>query len=200
VRVALALLALFACLLLQGCGATGALHSQFGVAVGNNFGDEPRDFSETQAVAELGYVQGGLKADTPRWSFGGTSYLMITEDLRPGIKAIARRRLAHNVSLDISAGPMITYDSSGLFNGFTGGVALNVSFLTLRSEFVSWPFEAWDQYHYSNDGLSSTVERHPGGHEQVWFNGVAFNGAARGGVFAVVTVPVLIAGSNGAFE
>jgi len=201
VRNTLALVALCVCVLLQGCGTAGKLHSQFGFAAGHNFGEEPQQQSEEgTGVAELGYVPGGLKADTPRWSFGGTAYTLIGDNMKPGIKAIARRRLAHNVSVDISAGPMITYDSSFLFNGFTGGVALNLSFVSLRSEYVSWPFDAWDEYHYSQDGLSSTVEHHPGGHQQVWFNGLAFNGAASWWAFAIVAGAFIYAGANGAFD
>lgn len=199
-RVSIALLASLACLVIQGCGVARPLHTQFGVAVGKNFGGDPGDFSETQAVAELGYVPGGLKADTTNWCFGGTSYLMIAEDFRPGIKAIARRHFNSQVSLDISAGPMITYNSSGLFDGFTAGVALNVSFLSLRSEFVSWPFEAWDHYFYTPGNPEPDITHHPSGHEQVWFNGVAFNGDASWLALAVITGLVIIAGANGGFD
>ena len=167
--------------------------------MGTNFGEDPQQYSSTRGVAELGYVPGGLKTDTPQWSFGGTSYLMLTDPLRPGIKAIARRRYSRSASLDISAGPMITYDSTGLFNGFTGGIAFNYGFITLRSEYVTWPFDAWDESHYSN-GVQTSVEHHPSGHEAVWFNGAAFNGAASWWAFAAVTALVIVAGASGAFE
>lgn len=168
--------------------------------VGHNFGDESeKGFSETEGVAELGYVTGGFKSDAARWSFGGTGYLNVGDPLRPGIKAIARRRFNRSTSLDLSAGPMITYDSSGLFNGFAAGVALNVSFLTLRSEYVSWPTEPWDEYHYS-DGAITSMEHHGSGHEHAWFNGVSMNGTASWVVVGIVTGLFIIAGANGAFD
>jgi hypothetical protein len=193
---------LFGCLLLQGCapGAVGKLHTQFGLVAGHNFGDQGQQYSSTRGVAELGFVPGGLKTDTPRWSFGGTAYTLIEDNLKPGIKAMARRRVNRNVSLDFSAGPMITYDSSGLFNGFTAGVALNVSFVSLRSEYVSWPFDPWDEYHYPDGHPEGVAEHHASGHEQVWFNGLAFNGAASWWALAVVTGLIIIAGSQGGFE
>jgi hypothetical protein len=191
---------LVACPLAQGCGAVGQLHTQAGVLVGNNFGDEGyHDFGETQAIAELGYVTGGPRGATPRWGFGGTGYLLLSDPMRPGLKAIARRRFNQDVSLDFSAGPMITYNSSGTFNGFTGGVALNVKFLTLRSEYVTWPFEAWDDYIYV-EGQPPAIIHYPSGHEQVWFNGVSMNGTASWVVVAVATSLIIIAGANGAFE
>ena len=194
---------LAACLagvLASGCSTLGKLHTQAGVVVGKNFGDEPFDFQDTQAVAELGYVPGGLHSSAPRWSFGGTAYALLDDPIRPGIKVMARRRINRTLSLDISAGPMITYDSSGLFNGFTGGVTLTASFLTLRSEFVSWPFEGWEELHHDSGGMPTYLEHHPGGHEQVWYNGVAVNGAASWWAAAIAATLILIAGANGAFD
>ena len=115
------------------------------------------------------------------------------------MKAIARRRFAEDVSLDFSAGPMITYDSSGLFNGFTGGLALNLKFITFRSEYVSWPIEPWDEYYYPV-GQPAVITHHPSGHEQIWFNGVSMNGTASWVTAAIVTGLIFIAGTQGAFE
>jgi hypothetical protein len=202
VRAVVTVAILFVCLLLQGCapGAVGKLHTQFGLVTGHNFGEQPQQYSSTRGVAELGFVPGGLKTDTPRWSFGGTAYTLIEDNLKPGIKAMARRRVNRNVSLDFSAGPMITYDSSGPFNGFTAGVALNVSFVSLRSEYVSWPFDPWDEYHYPEGHPEGVAEHHASGHEQVWFNGLAFNGGRElvgaGGGHRLI----IIAGSQGGFE
>ena len=199
-RITVTLLALFASLLTQGCGAIGKLHTQAGFVVGKNYGDESlRGFSETQGVAELGYVTGESKSDFPRWDFGGTSYLALTDPMRPGGKAIARRRFNPKLDLDISAGPMITYESSGPFNGFIGGVALNVSFVTLRSEYMSWPTEPWDEYTYEN-GVIASVISHPSGHEQIWFNGLSFNGTASWVTAAIVTAVFIAAAAGGAFE
>lgn len=94
---------------------------------------------------------------------------------------------------------MITYDSSGLFNGFVGGVALNVKFLTLRSEYMTWPVEAWDDTHYSG-GIPYEVVHHPGGHEQIWFNGVTMNGNASRVVVAIATALFIIAASGGSLD
>jgi len=199
VRTTVTVIALFACLLLQGCGAIGKLHTQFGVEAGKNFGDEPRDVETAAAVAELGYVTGSSMTDPPRWGFGGTAYLALVDPMRPGIKAIARRYFDHNTSLDLSAGPMITYDSSGLFNGFIGGVAFNYHFVTLRSEYMTWPFEAWDG-NYSDAALNNYAVHHPGGHEAMWYNGVSFNGASSWLAFAVAAGLVIAAAASGAFE
>ncbi len=200
-RTSITVMALLACLFTQGCGAVGQLHTQFGLVHGNNFGDEPlQGFSAVQGVAELGYVTGGPRAATPRWGFGGTGYLLIDDPLVPGMKAIARRRFSKDMSLDFSAGPMITYNSSGTFNGFTGGVALNLKFITLRSEYVSWPVEPWNEYAYPEGHPEGVATYHPSGHEQVWFNGVTMNGTASWVSVAIATGLIIIAGVNGAFE
>lgn len=199
-RTPVTVIALVACLLTQGCGAVGQLHTQFGAVHGTSFGDESPGFNALQAVAELGYVTGGPRAATPTWGFGGTGYLLFEDPLRPGMKAIARRRFNKDMSLDFSAGPMITYDSSGLFNGFTAGVALNLKFITFRSEYVSWPLEPWDEYHYEVDPASPPIEHHPSGHEQVWFNGVSMNGTASWVTVAIATGLIIIAATQGAFE
>jgi len=94
---------------------------------------------------------------------------------------------------------MITYESSGPFNGFIGGVALNISFVTLRSEYMSWPTEPWDEYKYEN-GVIASVIPHPSGHEQVWFNGVSFNGTASWVTAAIVTAAFIALAASGAFE
>ena len=121
-RTAVTVIALLACLLTQGCSTVGKLHTQAGLVTGKNYGDESEHgVDETRLVAELGYVTAGPRDATPKWGFGGTSYLLMAEELRPGMKAIARRRFNQDISVDFSAGPMITYDSSGLFNGFTHG-------------------------------------------------------------------------------
>lgn len=176
---------------LTGCGAVGKLHTQAGLVVGQNYGDESREFTDTRAVAELGYVTGQSKREPSTWDYGGTGYLALSEDFRPGLKLIVRRRFNSATSLDVSAGPMITYDSSGLFNGFIGGIAFNASFLTIRSEFMTWPFEAWESMYSDNDGVH--VVQHPAGHEAVWYNGVSFNGTA-GWVAAVVGFTLFIFG------
>jgi hypothetical protein len=200
VRRTIAVIALFSSLLTQGCGAIGKLHTQAGLVIGSNHGDEPKmDFSEGQLVAELGYVTGGPRAATPQWGFGGTSYLLMAEELWPGMKAIARRRFNSNVSLDLSAGSMITYNSSGLFNGFTGGLALNIHFVTLRSEYVTWPIEPWDEYNYQGSQPLPVVH-HPSGHQKVWFNGVSMNGTASWVTVAIVTGIFIALGMSGAFE
>lgn len=194
------LVVLSAVAITQGCSGIGKLHTQAGVIVGQNYGEKSeRDFGETQAVAELGYVTGESRTDYPSWDFGGTGYLIVSDPMRPGLKAIARRRFNRDIDLDISAGPMITYDSSGLFNGFVGGVALNVKFLTLRSEYMTWPVEAWDYVRYSG-GVPYETIHHPGGHEQVWFNGISMNGNASWVVVGVVTVLFIIAGFNGSLD
>jgi hypothetical protein len=183
----------------QGCSTVGKLHTQFGLEAGANHGVDWYHYSSTRAVAELGYVSGGLKTDTPPWAFGGTAYLSIAEDLRPGVKAIARRHFNRDTSLDLSAGPMITYDSSSLFNGFIGGVALNFHFITLRSEYLTWPVEPWEQLYSDSNGQVVTVEN-PGGHEKVWFNGVSFNGTGSWVAAAVAVGVIIVAGAGGAFD
>lgn len=194
-------IALLACLFTPGCGAVGQLHTQFGLVHGNNFGDDPlQGFSATVGVAELGYVTGGPRAATPRWGFGGTAYLLLDDPMKPGMKAIARRRFNPDTSLDFSAGPMITYDSSGLLNGFTGGVALNFKFLTFRSEYVTWPVEPWNEYSYPPGHPEGVATYHASGHEKVWFNGVSMNGTASWVTVAIATGLVIIAGVNGAFD
>ena len=183
----------------QGCSTVGKLHTQFGLEGGTNRGVTSPHFSRTRAVAELGYVPGGFRSDTPPWAFGGTGYLAIGEELRPGIKAIARRHFDRNTSLDLSAGPMITYDSSGLFNGFVGGVALNFHFVTIRSEYTTWPVKPWEQLYSDSNGQVVTVE-HASGHEKVWYNGVSFNGTGSWVAVAVASVVIIIAGAGGAFD
>lgn len=183
----------------QGCSSVGKLHTQFGLEGGHNFGDESQSVESTAGVAELGYVTGASMAEPPRWGFGGAAYLAVVDPLRPGMKAIARRYFDHNTSLDISAGPMITYDSSGLFNGFIGGVAFNYHFVTVRSEYMTWPFEAWTGYYSDSAGNNYTVH-HAGGHEAMWYNGVSFNGASSWVAFAVAAGIVFIAGMGGSFE
>lgn len=191
---------LFALVLLEGCGAIGKLHTQFGFEVGKNYGDESIKGSETAvAVAELGYVAGESNTEFPRWDFGGTSYLTLTDPMRPGLKAIARRRFSPRLELDLSAGPMITYESSGPFNGFIGGVALNYRFVTLRSEYMAWPTEPWDEYKYEN-GVIASIIPHPSGHEHVWYNGVSMNGTAGWATAAIATLILIAAAANGAFE
>lgn len=165
-----------AALLFSGCAdVIRPLHIQSGLEAGHNFGAEDHNTTATRAIVELGYVPGRNRSAFPAWDFGGTGYLAMSEDFRPGIKAIARRRFNPDLSLDLSAGPMITYDSSGLFNGFIGGVSLNMKVVTFRSEFMTWPVPAWDQGLSTPDLVNYTVH-HPAGHEQVWYNGVAFNG------------------------
>jgi hypothetical protein len=183
----------------QGCSSVGKLHTQFGFEGGHNFGDESQDVETTAAVAELGYVTGQSMTEPPRWGFGGAAYLAVVDPLRPGVKAIARRYFDHDTSLDISAGPMITYDSSGLFNGFIGGVAFNYHFVTLRSEYMTWPFEAWDGMYSDSAGNNYTVH-HAGGHEAMWYNGASFNGRSSWVALAVSAGIVIAAGMSGAFE
>ncbi len=191
------LVVLCAAAVTQGCSSIGKLHTQAGVMVGHNFGEEgQRDFGDTQAVAELGYVTGESRRDYPSWDFGGAGYLIFSDPMRPGIKAIARRRFNHDIDLDISAGPMITYDSSSSFSGFIGGVALNVKFLTLRSEYMTWPVEAWDETRYA-DGIPIEVIHHAGGHEKIWFNGVSMNGNAGWAVIGAATALIIIGIATG---
>jgi len=189
-----------AALLTQGCSAVGKLHTQFGLEGGHNFGDEPQDVETAIGVGELGYVTGASMGEPPRWGFGGAAYLAIADPLRPGMKAIARRYFDRNLSVDFSAGPMITYDSSSLFNGFIGGVAVNYHFVTLRSEYMTWPFEAWDGMYSDSAGNNYTVH-HDGGHEGVWYNGVSFNGTSSWVTLALV-VGLLVAygASGGSFD
>ena len=186
-------------LLLSGCAdVIHPLHIQSGLEAGHNFSAEDHNTTTTRAIAELGYVTGKNAKEFPAWDFGGTGYLAMSEDFRPGIKAIARRRFNPDTSLDLSAGPMITYDSSGLFNGFIGGVSMNWKFLTLRSEFMTWPVPAWDQGLSTPDLVNYTVH-HPAGHEQVWYNGVAFNGETGllAAVLGFVAMLALVAASEG---
>lgn len=198
-RPTLILVTAVAAFVTQGCSTLGKLHQEAGIDVGHNFGGEPlRKNGATQLVGELGYVAGESGTDYPRWDFGGTGYLMLSDPMRPGIKAIARRRFSRDVALDFSAGPMITYDSSAWFNGFIGGVALNYKFLTLRSGYMAWPFEPWDDVHSAGDPYSSY--HHPGGHEHVWYNGLTINGNASWIVVGVVTGLIIIAAAGGAFE
>jgi hypothetical protein len=190
------LVVLCAAALTQGCST---LHTQAGVVFGHNYSAESeRKLGDTQAIAELGYVTGESKTDQPKWGYGATSYLMLSDPMRPGVKAIVRRRLNPDVDLDLSAGPMITYDSSGLYNGFIGGVALNVRFLTFRSEYMSWPVEPWDEYNYNS--VPQSVVHHSSGHEQIWYNGLSMNGVASWVTAAVAVGIILVAGMSGAFE
>jgi hypothetical protein len=188
-----------AAMLTQGCSAVGKLHSQFGFEGGHNFGDEPQNVENAIGVAELGYVTGVGMAEPPRWGFGGAAYLAIVDPLRPGMKAIARRYFDRHLSVDFSAGPMITYDSSGLFNGFIGGVTVNYHFVTLRSEYMMWPFEAWDGMYSDSAGNIYTVH-HDGGHEGVWYNGVTFNGTSSWVAFAVAAGLLIAYGAANGFE
>jgi hypothetical protein len=191
---------LCAAALTQGCSGIPKLHSQFGAVAGHNYGDEaPGGSNQGQFVAELGYVAGESETNPDKWDFGATSYLMLADPMRPGIKAVARRRFNKDLDLDFSAGPMITYDSSGLFNGFIGGVALNWHFVTLRSEFMSWPVEPWEQGLSDENQVNYTVH-HPGGHEMMWWNGVSLSGTASWVTAGALLAVIIWAGANGAFE
>ena len=87
---------------------------------------------------------------------------------------------------------MLTSWNDGLFNGFIGGVGVNLgSFFTLKSEYMLYGVPPWRESGYTySDGY--TYRNYPGGYEKVWYNGVAFRGTL-GWVTASVGSVALIA-------
>ena len=168
------------------------LHLEVGIETGKNSGDPSPHYTSTMGVFELGYVTGESRPVRPKWGFGGTMMAALGNEARIGIKARARYRFNPWLSSDIVAGPMLTTFHEGFFNGFIGGLALNVgSSITLRSEYMVWGVNAWRE----NTGYYAfhkyTSVEHPAGYEQVWYNGATFQGTAAGIVLAVAGVGVL---------
>ena len=168
------------------------LHVEVGIETGKNSGDSSLHYTSTIGVFELGYVSGELRPVRPTWGFGGTVMFALGNEARVGLKARARYRFNPWLSSDIVAGPMLTTPHDGFFNGFIGGLALNVgSSITLRSEYMVWGVDPWRQNtgYYTYDKY--TFIEHPAGYEQVWYNGATFRGTAAGVVLAVAGIGVV---------
>lgn len=170
------------------------VYVESGVETGKNHGAESQYYSETFLMIEMGYLSGErARPEPPRWGFGGTFLVAASNmDFRAGMKARARYRFNRHLSCDVTAGPMLTSWNDGLFNGFIGGVGVNLgSFFTLKSEYMLYGVPPWRESGYTySDGYTYT--NYPGGYEKVWYNGVAFRGTL-GWVTASVGSVALIA-------
>jgi hypothetical protein len=177
---------------IERIGQHSILHVEVGIETGKNSGDPSLHYTSTIGVFELGYVTGELRPVRPKWGFGGTMMAALGNEARIGLKARARYRFNPWLSSDIVAGPMVTTFHDGFFNGFIGGLALNVgSSITLRSEYMVWGVNAWRENtgYYAYDKY--TFIEHPAGYEQVWYNGATFRGTAAGIVLAVAGAGVI---------
>lgn len=149
------------------------LYLEAGAIYGKNFGVESNVHSDWRAVFELGYMS-GERSDfsKPRWDLGGTAYLAAADtDSRIGLRARARYRAHRNISFGISAGPLFGWWDGSFFNGFVGGGSVNFgSWFALRSEYMAYNAPPW------LEDVGETFVEHPGGYEQVWYNGAVLSG------------------------
>lgn len=171
---------------------TSILYLEAGAITGRNFGAASATYSQTRAVFELGYMGGERSAyEKRRWDAGGTFYLAASgEDSRIGVKARARYRVHRNVSFDVSAGPLFGWWDGSFINGFVGGGSVNLSpWFALRSEYMTYNAPSWKQ------DIGETFIEHPGGYEQVWYNGAVIRGGPAWftlGVGAALFVALLV--------
>jgi hypothetical protein len=173
-------------------GRKSILHLEVGLETGKNFGDPSLHYSNTIGIFEVGYVSGERRPVRPRWGFGGTMMAALGNEARIGLKARARYHFNSWLSSDIVAGPMLTTPHDGFFNGFVGGLGLNLGdAITLRSEYMLWGVNSWRENtgYYAFDKY--TYIDHPAGYEQVWYNGATVRGTAAGVILAVAGVGVV---------
>lgn len=146
------------------------VYLEMGFVTGKNFGVESPDYSKNRATFDVGYMGGDHNPyNRPRWDGGVTLYLAASErDTRVGLKGHANYRLNRSIQFDLAAGPLFNWWDGNTFNGFVGGVGVDLSpWFSLKSEYTTWKVEPWQ------DG---DLVEHSGGYEQVWYNGAAIRG------------------------
>ncbi|HEX6792157.1 MAG TPA: hypothetical protein VF247_12670 [Candidatus Krumholzibacteria bacterium] len=149
------------------------LYLEAGAVAGKNFGAASPDYSRWRATFDVGYLTGEREpVDAPRWDYGGTLFLGISDrDTRVGLKGHALHRFNRTVALDVNAGPLFNWWDGNTFNGFVGGVGVDLGpYFSLQSEYTTFKVEPW------SEGSGGDTIHHPGGYEQVWYNGAALHG------------------------
>ncbi len=145
------------------------VYVESGLQAGKNYGDDSQGFSPFLFVTELGYISGERGRTTkPPAGYGATLYMAASNnDFRGALKARVRYRFNRHVSIDGAGGPLLG-DS-----GFVTSLGVNLgTFVTLKTEWMSYEFEPWTDY----DGNTRTY--HPTGTEQVWYSGMTFRNGA----------------------
>jgi hypothetical protein len=173
------------------------LFVETGAEIGTNVGDESRYFSNILWTMEVGYLRGARWGESDHgWGLGCNLYTCLGEkDWRFAVKPRIRYRFHPQWAVDLSAGLILSGygdDPGRIEEGFVGGLGLIYSsWLTVKTELMIKPFQAKEEYDYSNHQYF-IVE--PAGTEVSIYSGVALRGKPGWIATGVGTAVIIVAG------
>jgi hypothetical protein len=146
-----------------------------GLLLGTASGVDSYAFSNVTGVWEVGLLAGARTGRSTRgWGLGFTGFFAFgNEDARTSVKPRVRYRVSPGFAVDVSAGPVWTYDYDGGRDpgqGYLASVAFQLgSWFTLRSDFQTRPVPDWN----TRDPHTGAPLVIPGGNENAVYVGLA---------------------------